>query len=127
MKRIILEYLNYFKNKREHRVASYLSFDDKLVGDTISYTTNRKLLIFFMSPFILIGEYDIGKSVFQLKKEGYSLLFKQRLRLLIGGVIFWIVLFNLFYFTRIGEDSIELEGDDLIEYLNWKDEYESGN
>lgn len=53
------------------------------------YTLYEKIKIFFFSPYELFRNFNSG--LIELKKENYKIKFKQRLILLLLGIIFWIL------------------------------------
>ena len=67
---------DYFKNREIKRKANEVE----------KYNILEMLLILFIAPFILIGQWRILRN---LKDENYKLKFKQRLILLIVGMIIW--------------------------------------
>ena len=54
-----------------------------------SYNKAEMLTIIIFSPFYIIKGSSTSKGLFQLKSEQYNLKFKQRLILLITGVVVW--------------------------------------
>lgn len=54
-----------------------------------SYTKPEMLEIFLTAPFILTGNWRAGLSLWSLKEENFRIKFRQRLWLLIGGLIAW--------------------------------------
>ena len=65
------------------------------------YTLWEKIKVLFAAPVILTGRADVGDSLSDLKRFNYKNMFRQRIVLLLGGVILWIGLF--FGFLEIGE------------------------
>jgi hypothetical protein len=55
-----------------------------------SYSTREKLMIFFFGP-LMISPYSIY-GLYDLFKFNYQTKFKQRLILLICGILFWVLL-----------------------------------
>jgi hypothetical protein len=53
------------------------------------------IYILLVAPFILMGKWTVGLSLRELKRENYSKKIKQRLFLLIGGIVFWILIAEL--------------------------------
>lgn len=65
------------------------------------YTISEMIGILIFAFPILMGRSHHGRSLLDLKKEGYKKKFKQRLILLILGVIFYIIfLFSLPYLLK---------------------------
>jgi hypothetical protein len=56
-----------------------------------SYTTFKKVEIFFASPLILLGKYYMKDSLSMLNAQNYKLKYKQRLSMLVSGSLFWIL------------------------------------
>ena len=54
-----------------------------------SYDGLKMIMILFLAPFYLLGKFPSDKSIFTLKSENYTLMFKQRLVLLILGTLCW--------------------------------------
>jgi hypothetical protein len=74
---------NYFKNIELKRKAN----------ESEKYNIFEMIFILIISPFIIIRDWRI---LYQLKKENYTLKFKQRLILLCVGMIIW---FGYFYYS----------------------------
>ncbi|MCK8520409.1 hypothetical protein M0D21_02455 [Aquimarina sp. D1M17] len=84
-----------------------------------SYTRIRMLYIFAVAPFILSGSWSVGKDLFELRNENFTLKFKQRLLLLITGTLFWTGLF-IYGFKKSEEKRLKLSPEDKIEISDWK-------
>lgn len=64
---------------------------------TESYKPLKMIIIFFCTPFILIPRLNFftDMTLSELKQENYKIKYRQRLFLLIGGGIFYMILFRL--------------------------------
>ncbi len=70
--------------------------EDTLHNAYISYSTGKMLLIFIGAPLLLLNSiysFYEQKSLFILRNEGYKLMFRQRLFLILGGILFWCIIF----------------------------------
>ncbi len=70
--------------------------EDALNNTYISYSTGKMLLIFIGSPLLLLNSiysFYEQKSLFVLRNEGYKLTFRQCLFLILGGILFWCIIF----------------------------------
>ncbi|MBO4542468.1 MAG: hypothetical protein J5725_04715 [Bacteroidales bacterium] len=70
--------------------------EDALNNTYISYSTGKMLLIFIGAPLLLLNSiysFYEQKSLFVLRNEGYKLMFRQRLFLILGGILFWCIIF----------------------------------
>lgn len=67
------------------------SYEERLKKNVLqSYTPVAMLLIFFLSPFLLFSPwFDIGLSLSELRSGNYQKMYRQRLVLLAGGLLFW--------------------------------------
>ena len=69
------------------------------------YSLIEKTKIFLFGPYELSKFFNSGLT--ELKKENYKIKFRQRLVLLIAGIIFWIILgiasFQYFEYKRMQE------------------------
>jgi len=61
-----------------------------------SYSIGKMIYIFLVAPAILLGRWNVGHSLVELKQNNYQLKYKQRLYLLIGGSVFWFLLIRIF-------------------------------
>lgn len=59
-------------------------------NQTDKYTTKEKLEIFFFGPYKLFKHFDSGLK--GLKESNYRIKYKQKITLLIAGIIFWLLL-----------------------------------
>ena len=58
-----------------------------------SYTFLQMLRIFLLAPFYITGKAEDDESLNDLKELNYKRKFRQRIFLLLGGIIFWIIVF----------------------------------
>jgi hypothetical protein len=87
---------------------------------TEGYTLGKMFYIFFVAPFILAGRWTVDLSLSELKIENYKRKFKQRLFLLLGGTIFWIL------FLVVGANDYEKkrqEEIDKVDISEWEKNY----
>lgn len=86
--------MNYRKEQEEAHRKYQLQLEENA---TESYSILEMVSIFFGAPLILHPRFRSfgSKTVSELKQENYKIKYKQRLYLLIGGALFWIILFNL--------------------------------
>lgn len=74
---------HYYKNEERYRKANEIE----------KYNIFEMIFIAIVSPFILTKQWRV---LYQLKEENYTLKFKQRLILLILGMIIWL---GYFYYS----------------------------
>ncbi|MBW1299026.1 hypothetical protein [Aquimarina litoralis] len=84
-----------------------------------SYTKLKMVYIFALAPFILVGRQTVEKDLFQLRKENYRLKFKQRLVLLMTGMLFWIGVF-IYGYHLSEKERLQLSPEEEIEISKWK-------
>lgn len=77
------------------------------------------LHIFVVAPFIIVGKCTVGKDLIELEKENLTLKFKQRLILLITGILFWIG-FIIYGFHHSEKERLKLSPEEEIEITKWK-------
>lgn len=82
-----LEYIKPMELEEQKQLAENL---------TKSYSIGKMIYIFLVAPFILIGRWDVDHSLMELKNQNYLKKYQQRLLLLIGGSIFWILIYIFF-------------------------------
>jgi hypothetical protein len=86
------------------------------------YTAGKMLSVFLSAPFILGGRIWRSEdlSLSELRHENYQKKFRQRLFLLLGGVVFWVLLFiaSLNYIERKRQAEI-----DTIDLSEWEENY----
>ena len=66
----------------------------------IGYTKIQMIKIFFLSLFLVTSKFSslgTGKSLFYLWENNFLIKFRQRLILLISGLVFWIIIGFCFY------------------------------
>jgi len=85
---------NYRKEQEEAHRKYQLQLEENAKE---SYSILEMVSIFFGAPLIFNPRYRSfgSKTVSELKQENYQIKYKQRLYLLIGGALFWIILFYL--------------------------------
>lgn len=85
---------NYRKEQEEENRKHQLQLEQNAIE---TYSILKMVLIFFGAPLIFYPHfYSFGdKTVSELKRENFKRKYKQRLFLLIGGAIFWIILFRI--------------------------------
>ena len=92
---------NISKNEQNNVLQQSETYQKKLEEETLhntylSYSTGKMLLIFIGSPLLLLNSiysFYEQKSLFVLRNEGYKLMFRQRLFLILGGILFWCIIF----------------------------------
>lgn len=86
--------INY-KNQVEEEQKEHQKELEK--NATESYSIWKMLFIFFAAPLIFFPEFESfgDMTVSDLKRENFKKKYKQRLFLLIGGGIFYLILFRL--------------------------------
>lgn len=90
------------------------------VNATESYSIGKMVYIFLVAPFILLGKWTVDISLGDLKRENYQKKFKQRLFLLLGGTLFWI----LFLAVNVGDyDKQRLEEINSADISEWERKY----
>jgi len=89
-KEIIIKWDSY-KSKKEAEYKKQLE-----INATKSYSLWEMFGIFILAPLILVRKFDIsiGYSLSVLKEENYKIKYRQRLILLVSGILFWILLFR---------------------------------
>jgi len=76
--------------------------------------------IYLLAPFLIVGKIKLGKNLWELKKFGYNLKFKQRLMTLILAIISWYFIIT-FYTNQIEEEN--QKEIDKIDISDWKKKY----
>jgi hypothetical protein len=91
---------NYKKRVEEEQREHQKELDKNA---TETYPIWKMILIFFATPFIFLSIHQTFEymTVSDLKRENYKIKYKQRLFLLIGGGIFYLILFRFAFITRI--------------------------
>lgn len=84
-----------------------------------SYSKLRMLYIFLVAPFIIVGNWKVGKGLIELQNENFKLKYKQRLILLITGTLFWIG-FAFYGYKASEKERLKLSDEDEIELSDWK-------
>jgi len=101
---ITADELNTFSVENQRRTEEeQKKYQEKLEQNaTESYSILKMVFIFFGAPLIFYPRFYSfgGKTVSDLKRENYKIKYRQRLFLLIGGAIFWIILFRFSLNTR---------------------------
>ena len=92
-RKITEEQQNHFFEKKSEEIDGYYKNREikRKANEIEKYNLFEMLLIIIIAPFILIGQWRILRN---LNEENYKLKFKQRLILLITGMIIW---FGYFY------------------------------
>ena len=81
------------------------------------YTLWEMIKILFVSPIILTGQTEVGDSLLDLKRFNYKIMVKQRIALLLGGIVLWVGLF--FGFLEIGE-AIKMKEIEQVDISDWE-------
>lgn len=85
--------LNDRKEEEAHLEAAY---QQQLEANAIEgYSIPMMLYIVLASPLILIGKWTVDLSLFEIKEHHYQRKFRQRLLLLLGGLVFWFTVIAL--------------------------------
>ncbi len=89
------EQLEIYEKQVEEEQKEYQKELEKNASET--YSIWKMIFIFFASPFIFIPSFKSfgDMTVSELKRENFKKKYKQRLFLLIGGGIFYLVLFKI--------------------------------
>jgi hypothetical protein len=110
----------------EYREKEYLKLElaeQKRLEDnkTISYSNYEKVIIFICAPLILLGKSNFDLSIPELKRENFKIKSKQRLKLLVSSVIFYIILINILgnYYPYLSDDKSNLEMEQ-IDISDWE-------
>ena len=105
------------KWKEEERQIE-IAYQEKLnQNESEVYSIGKMIYIFLVAPFILIGRWRVGISLWQLKKENYQKKFMQRLLLLFGGTMFWVLIMMYGYKS---DDKKRQEEIDKVDISAWE-------
>ncbi|WP_295938878.1 hypothetical protein [uncultured Alistipes sp.] len=65
------------------------------------YGSHDKLMILLLAPLILIGSWNYGNSLSELKAGNYRLKYRQRMSFLLSGVALWVLVFYIIGLTYV--------------------------
>jgi hypothetical protein len=110
--------------KEEERQADIAYQKQLEINATESYPKWKMVCIFLVAPFIVLGRWPSGPSLWDLKEENYRKKFKQRLVLLVSGLAFWI-LFGIWSINYLAtnDERKRKEEIDKVDISDWKKTY----
>jgi hypothetical protein len=80
-------------NWREEARLEEIAYKRQLEENAIeSYSVLKMCYILLVAPLILTGKWGVDLSLSELKEANFKRKFRQRLLLLIGGLIFWFLI-----------------------------------
>jgi hypothetical protein len=87
---------------------------------TEGYSVFLMIYILLAAPLILLGKLRIGLSIWELKDENFRKKLRQRVLLLIGGILFWIFIISI----QVNEsEKKRLDEINKIDISEWRKEY----
>ncbi len=78
-------------------------------NESEGYNVFKMMYIFLVAPFIILGRWNVGPSLWELKRENYKRKFKQRLFLIICGTLFWIMYFMVMILEQERNRQAEID------------------
>lgn len=82
---------------RAEKEAERLAQIERMENAQKVYPLGKKIAIFLGAPFVLLGRTYLWESYSELKQENFVIMARQRLILLVGGVIFYVLLIFIFF------------------------------
>ena len=82
-------YKNLGSNENQEKAFNKAWLGQKEKDEIETYTTIEKIKVFFFGPYELFKFYNSGLR--ELNQYNYKTKFRQRLLLLIAGILFWIL------------------------------------
>lgn len=89
-----LERRGYSIEQQKRRRKSSIRYKERVnkIKANAGYSIWGMIAIFVLAPFLLSPYFPSGDSVWDLKSEGYSKKWKQRLALMTFGTLTWVLL-----------------------------------